>query len=176
VRRGKDSLDTEQPSEGDELRAIKRYLATRDDRLPWLFVSERGHPMTRQAVNYLIAQAGVRAGLGTVWPHMLRHSAGYALSNRGHDFRLLQDFMGHRDPRHTARYTRTASVAVDGAYATILQQLRGDCHLRSRRTHTFRLALCLNLALRRFAARVKDSCCPVENAIRSSMKRSRSLS
>ena len=32
-------------------------------------------------------------GLGRVWPHMLRHSPGYALSNKGHDFRLLQDFM-----------------------------------------------------------------------------------
>ena len=47
--------------------------------------------MTRQAVNYLIAQAGTRAGLGNVWPHMLRHSAGYTLTTRGHDFRLLQD-------------------------------------------------------------------------------------
>ena len=26
---------------------IKRYLATREDNLPWLFVSERGQPMTR---------------------------------------------------------------------------------------------------------------------------------
>ena len=29
------------PIEGDELRAIRRYLATKDDSLPWLFVSER---------------------------------------------------------------------------------------------------------------------------------------
>ena len=29
VRRGKNSLDTEQPIEGDEIRAIKRYLAAR---------------------------------------------------------------------------------------------------------------------------------------------------
>lgn len=94
VRRGKNSLDTERPIEGDELRAIKRYLTARTDKLPWLLISERGQPLTRQAVNYLIAQAGSRAGLGDVWPHMLRHSAGYALSNRGHDFRLLQDFMG----------------------------------------------------------------------------------
>ena len=116
VRRGKNSLDTEQPIEGDELRAIKRYLASRNDKLPWLFVSERGQPLTRQAVNYLIGQAGRRAKLGDVWPHMLRHSAGYALSNRGHDFRLLQDFMGHRDPRHTTRYTRTASRRFEGLW------------------------------------------------------------
>ena len=46
----------------------------------------------------------------------LRHSAGYALSNKGHDFRLLQDFMGHRDPRHTSRYTRTASWRFEGLW------------------------------------------------------------
>ena len=39
VKRIKNSLSTQQPIAGDELRAIKRYLATRTDRLPWLFVS-----------------------------------------------------------------------------------------------------------------------------------------
>ena len=52
-KRSKNSLSTEQPMEGDELRAIKRYLNTREDKLPWLFVSKRGQPLTRQAVNYL---------------------------------------------------------------------------------------------------------------------------
>ena len=114
IRRGKNSLNTERPIEGDELRAIKRYLADRTDKLPWLFISERGQYMTRQAVNYLIAQAGTRAGLGNVWPHMLRHNAGYTLTTRGHDFRLLQDFMGHRDPRHTARIRELQAVASKG--------------------------------------------------------------
>ena len=120
VKRSKNSLDTEQAIEGDELRAIKRYLAQREDSLPWLFVSERGQPMTRQAVNYLIGEAGERAGLGRVWPHMLRHSAGYALSNKGHDFRLLQDFMGHRDPRHTSR---TRAPPADGLKAVEVKAL-----------------------------------------------------
>ena len=54
VQRLKGSLSVEHPIYGDELRAIKRYLAKRDDRSPWLFISERGQPLTRQAVNYLI--------------------------------------------------------------------------------------------------------------------------
>jgi site-specific recombinase XerD len=58
VQRLKNSLSVEQPIAGDELRAIKRYLALRADKLPWLFLSERGQPMTRQAVNYLIGVAG----------------------------------------------------------------------------------------------------------------------
>src|SRR4051812_40360464 len=61
VRRLKGGLSVEQPVAGDELRAIKRHLATRIDALPWLFISERGQPLTRQAVNYLIAAAGERA-------------------------------------------------------------------------------------------------------------------
>ena len=41
VERLKNSLSVEHPIAGDELRAIKRYLATRTDKLPWLFLSER---------------------------------------------------------------------------------------------------------------------------------------
>jgi len=37
VQRLKNSLSVEQPIAGDELRAIKRYLATRTDKLPWPF-------------------------------------------------------------------------------------------------------------------------------------------
>jgi Phage integrase family len=55
VRRLKGSLSTHHPIAGDELRAIRKYLASREDKLPWLFVSERGAPLTRHAVNYLIA-------------------------------------------------------------------------------------------------------------------------
>jgi type 1 fimbriae regulatory protein FimB len=116
IKRSKNSLDTEQPLAGDELRAIKRYLATREDRLPWLFISERNCQMVRRAANYLIAEAGKRAGLGHVHPHMLRHSCGYALANRGQDFRLIQDWLGHRDPKHTSRYTRVAAKRFEGVW------------------------------------------------------------
>jgi site-specific recombinase XerD len=116
VKRAKGSLDTEQPLAGDELRALKRYLATREDKLPWLFVSERGCQMVRRAVNHMIAAAGKRAGLGNVHPHMLRHSCGYALANKGQDFRLIQDWLGHRDPKHTSRYTRVAARHFEGVW------------------------------------------------------------
>jgi site-specific recombinase XerD len=116
VKRVKNSLSTQQTISGDELRAIKRYLATRTDRLPWVFVSERGHELTRQAVNYIIKAAGERAGLGHVHPHMLRHSCGYYLANKGVDFRTTQDYLGHRDPKHTTRYTRVAGRRFEGLW------------------------------------------------------------
>jgi integrase len=116
VRRLKSGLSVEQPIAGDELRAIKRYLATRADALPWLFVSERDQPLTRQGVNYLVAAAAGRAGLACVHPHTLRHSCGFALANKGHDLRLIQDYLGHRDPRHTVHYTRTAGRRFEGLW------------------------------------------------------------
>jgi integrase len=66
VKRAKGSLDSEQPLKGHELRAINGYLATREDHLPWLFVSERGPQMVHRAVNYIIGEASKRAGLGHV--------------------------------------------------------------------------------------------------------------
>lgn len=117
IARLKNSLSTEQPVLGDALRALKRYLATRDDDLPWLFVNERGTQLTRQAINYLIGEAGERAGLGHVHPHMLQHSCGFKLANQpGADMRTLQDYLGHRDPRHTARYTRIAGSRFEGLW------------------------------------------------------------
>jgi site-specific recombinase XerD len=116
VNRLKGSLSVEHPVEGDELRALKRYLAARDDHLPWLFISERGTALTRQAVNYIIREAGERGGLGHVHPHMLRHSCGYALADKGTDLRTMQDYLGHRDPKHTAHYTRIAGSRFEGLW------------------------------------------------------------
>ena len=116
IRRLKRGLDVEHPIAGDELRAIKRYLASRTDALPWLFISERGQPLTRQSVNYLLAEAAARAGLPPVHPHMLRHSCGFSLANRGYDLRLIQDYLGHRDPKHTVHYTRVAAGRFEGLW------------------------------------------------------------
>jgi site-specific recombinase XerD len=116
VRRLKGSLSVEQPIAGDELRAIKRYLATRTDNLPWLFISERETQLTRQAVNYIVAQAADAAGLKNVHPHTLRHSCGFYLADRGTDLRTMQDYLGHRDPRHTVIYTRVSGRRFEGLW------------------------------------------------------------
>jgi site-specific recombinase XerD len=116
VRRLKNGLSVEQPISGDELRAIRRYLATRTDALPWLFISEREQPLTRQSVNHFVATAALRAGLSPVNPHMLRHSCGFYLANRGYDLRLIQDYLGHRDPKHTVHYTRVAGYRFEGLW------------------------------------------------------------
>ena len=117
VDRLKNRLSVEQPIAGDELRAIKRYLKTRTDSLPWLFVGERGQLFTRRSVNYLISSAAKRCKLDNVHPHTLRHSCGFYLANQGYDLRLIQDYLGHRDPKHTVHYTRVAGSRFEGLWA-----------------------------------------------------------
>gem|GEM_PF-423416 len=116
VNRLKGGLSTEHPLAGDELRAIKNYLRDRTGKLPWLFLSERNSPMTRQSGNYILKMAATRAGLKHVHPHMMRHSCGFYLANAGYDLRLIQDYLGHRDPKHTTRYTRVAAARFEGLW------------------------------------------------------------
>lgn len=121
VNRLKGSLSTSQPIEGDELRAIRAWLRERSlnenaAHSPLLFLSERG-PFTRQALNYLVSQIGKRAGLPfKTFPHMLRHSCGFYLANKGLDTRLIQDYLGHKNVQHTAKYTRTAANRFEGLW------------------------------------------------------------
>ena len=120
VRRQKGSLSSHHPIEGDELRALRAWLRERGQRadagLSYLFLSERG-PMTRQAVNYIAAQAGRRAQLGFhIHPHMLRHSTGYHLATRTRDTRLLQEYLGHRNIVHTIRYTGVSPGDFEGLW------------------------------------------------------------
>jgi site-specific recombinase XerD len=120
VRRLKGSLSTTQPLEGDEIRALRAWLRERVKvrccNSPLVFLSERG-PMTRQAFNYICAEISKRAALNVkVHPHLLRHSCGFALANKGSDTRLIQDYLGHRNIRHTQTYTRTAAVRFEGLW------------------------------------------------------------
>gem|GEM_PF-5952249 len=56
------------------------------------------------------------AGLKNVHPDMLRHSCGYYLVNTGVDLRTMQDYLGHRDPKHILHYTRVAGRRFEGLW------------------------------------------------------------
>lgn len=120
VRRKKGSLSTHQPIEGDELRAIRAWLREREkgglEHSPYLFLSERG-AFTRQAINYLVKVTGERAKLSFhLHPHMIRHSTGFYLANKGRDTRVIQDYLGHKNISHTVKYTRTAAKRFEGLW------------------------------------------------------------
>jgi type 1 fimbriae regulatory protein FimB len=117
IRRCKGSLSTNQPLQADETEAIYAWLPIRGGTdSPYLFLGERG-PLTRQAVNYLFSEIGKRAGIPVhVHPHMIRHSTGYALANKGFDTRLIQDYLGHRNITHTVKYTRISAARFENLW------------------------------------------------------------
>ena len=129
-RRG-NSVSAEHPIRRDELQAIKSYLQTRSDNLPWMFVSERQAPFTDRGVEKIVANAGKRADLGHVYPHMLRHSCGYYMAKKGCDSRTIQEYLGHRTSQHTARYMRAHSAP---RRAQNRRALRSSARRRSRLT------------------------------------------
>jgi type 1 fimbriae regulatory protein FimB len=63
-----------------------------------------------------VRAAGESVGLQGVHPHTLRHSCGYYLADQGTDLRTMQDYLGHRDPRHTVYYTRVAGRRFEGLW------------------------------------------------------------
>jgi site-specific recombinase XerD len=57
----------------------------------------------------MILRAGEEAGLPfPVHPHMLRHTCGFYLANKGIDTRAIQQYLGHRNIQYTVRYTELA--------------------------------------------------------------------
>lgn len=100
----------------DDLSALRKMRKATNS--PWVFETERGGPLSVDAMQYIVRTAGEAAGMGdAIHPHMLRHGAGYALINDGVDVRLVQKFLGHASITSTAIYTaispkRLASVRV----------------------------------------------------------------
>jgi integrase len=109
VQRLKNGVPSTHPLRGPELRALRQLRREWPDNSSYLFVSERGGPMTASNVRKLVARAGLAAKLPfPVHPHMLRHACGYKLANEGHDTRSLQHYLGHKNIQHTVRYTGLA--------------------------------------------------------------------
>jgi integrase len=105
VKRLKNGIPSTHPIRGKELRALRK-LQRGYPKNPYVFVSERKAPLTVRAAQLIVSRAGELAGLPfPIHPHMLRHSTGFYLANRGFDTRAIQSYMGHANIKNTVIYT-----------------------------------------------------------------------
>ncbi|MDK9358857.1 tyrosine-type DNA invertase [Lelliottia sp. V106_10] len=121
IRRLKNGLSTIQPLTEDVIPFLQAWLQVRNTyravKEPWVFLSQKQCALSRQQVYSLLRQYGERAGLAIVpHPHMLRHACGYALADLGVDTRLIQDYLGHRNIRHTVIYTASNAQRFYGVW------------------------------------------------------------
>jgi integrase len=114
VRRLKNGTPSTHPLTGRELRALRRHQRE-SEKSPFVFVSERGAPLSAPGFSRMVERAAFAARLGIkAHAHMLRHACGYKLANDGHDTRSLQAYLGHRNIQNTTRYTALASDRFKG--------------------------------------------------------------
>lgn len=116
VARAKGGNTSNHSLDRDELRDLRKLRKANTG--IYVFETERGGPLSVDALQYICREAGKLAGLGdAIHPHQLRHAAGYTLINGGTDVRLVQDFLGHKSINSTTLYTavspaRLAAVRV----------------------------------------------------------------
>ena len=94
---------------------IKKYLVEARQNIlnkkvsKFLFVTNRGGAMTRQAFWYVIKKYALMANINKpMSPHILRHAFATHLINHGADLRVVQMLLGHSDISTTQIYTHVA--------------------------------------------------------------------
>lgn len=118
VSRLKRGRGSQHPLSGPELRALRRLKREQTQGSRFIFLSERGSPLTPRGFAQMLSRAASSIEFPfAVHPHMLRHACGFKLANDGHDTRALQDYLGHRQIQHTVRYTDMAAGRFNGFWA-----------------------------------------------------------
>ncbi|WP_235423980.1 tyrosine-type recombinase/integrase [Citrobacter koseri] len=110
IRRLKNGLSTIHPLQPVARELLAQWLPIRNTysrkENNWLFLSAMGNRLSRQRFYTLIRNYARISGIPDyTHPHMLRHACGYELAEQGMDTRLIQDYLGHRNIRHTLHYT-----------------------------------------------------------------------
>ncbi|MNG54808.1 Tyrosine recombinase XerC [compost metagenome] len=121
IRRLKGGFSTTHPLLPAEVTLLNNWLKERGGYLgsdsPWIFLSRKGGRISRQHFYIMVRNYGRLAKLPVhLHPHMLRHACGFSLAERGNDTRLIQDYLGHRNIRHTVHYTASNAARFARAW------------------------------------------------------------
>jgi integrase/recombinase XerD len=114
---GKGAKERVVPVNVRALGKIKKYIdVERPETLgkrqsPYLFVTKRGKPMSRQRFWQTLKALGKQSGL-EISPHTIRHCFATHLLEGGADLRSVQKMLGHSDISTTQIYTKVTTDRI----------------------------------------------------------------
>lgn len=104
--------------------ALNSYLKKRElialkfDSAPYLFLNDKGKPVSRQKVYQIIKRQGELINK-KISPHTLRHTFATHLLERGADLRVVQELLGHSSIVTTQLYTHISKKTLREVYFSI---------------------------------------------------------
>jgi site-specific recombinase XerD len=124
--RGKGNKIRNVPTSPDLWELVQRYVilsqrsftSHADARKP-LFASREGKdkPLTTRMVRYIVKKYANAAGITkAISPHSIRHTVGTNMAVNEAPLLIIQQFLGHTDPKTTMRYIRRAEELASRAY------------------------------------------------------------
>jgi integrase/recombinase XerD len=108
--RGKGGRERIVPVGKQAVEWLNRYLSSRADGEPALFLGRGRRRLTRVGFWKVVKRCAAQAGIhGSISPHTLRHSFATHLLERGADLRSIQEMLGHANIGTTQIYTHVST-------------------------------------------------------------------
>jgi site-specific recombinase XerD len=101
-----------------------KYLDTRTDHNPALFLSERKQRMSVRAIQYTLGAWCRKIGFSNINVHRLRHTYATRLANANISSMVLKDLMGHSSFTTTQRYFKLTETTLARGYFSAMEYLR----------------------------------------------------
>lgn len=89
-------------------------------------VEQATTPLAASSVRRILRDLGLKAGLGRVHPHMIRHSFATHMLEGGADLRAIQELLGHASISTTQIYTHCTPVHLRAALAKAHPHWQGE--------------------------------------------------
>ena len=111
IHRLKRSKSNTHPLDGQELRGLRK-VKREYPAAPFIFAGYGGKGISGKAVSKIFKAAAVAIALPEELshPHVLRHTRGYLMVEKGYPLRVIQEWLGHKQIQHTVRYTALSAA------------------------------------------------------------------
>lgn len=96
---------------------LRKYLMSRTDSLPYVFVSRGGQRIATRTISNDLSLIADRANVAHVHPHRFRRTFATNLHKRGMDLRTVQLLLGHSNLNTTMTYIYSDQKSISAEYS-----------------------------------------------------------